>query len=317
LSSEELRAVAEEQAALRRVATLVARGAPPEELFAAVTEEACRLLSVKYAGLGRYEPDGAAFTVVAWSGAGELVPPVRSRETLGGKNVSTLVFETGRSARIDDYADASGPLGVAAREDGVGSGAGTPVIVEGRLWGVMATYSAVGQPLPADTEARLASFTELVTASIANAESGAGLARLAEEQAALRRVATLVARGAPPEDVFAAVTAELGRLLGTELAGMARYGGDDTVTVVATWAAKGEHGGGHPLVPGPWPLEGGDVASMVSSTGRPVRIDDYHGLSRAHCRVRSGRARDPVLGREPDRRRGAVVGRPVPSLEAS
>jgi GAF domain-containing protein len=134
LSGEELRVVAEEQAALRRVATLVARGVPPEELFAAVTEEAGRLLSVKHSSLGRYEPDGA-FTVVAWSGTGDLAPTVGSRQILGGKNVSTLVFETGLPARIDDYAGASGPLGVAAREDGVGSGVGTPVIVEGRLWG--------------------------------------------------------------------------------------------------------------------------------------------------------------------------------------
>src|SRR5438105_15894775 len=111
-----------------------------------------------------------------------------------------------------------------------------------------------------------------------NAESRAVLARLAEEQAALRRVATLVARGAPAEELFAAVTEEVGRLLGTHLAGMARYESDDTVTVLATWAAEGAAEGEHPLVPGPWPLEGGDVASVISRTGRPVRIDDYHGV---------------------------------------
>jgi GAF domain-containing protein len=270
--------LAAEQAALRRVATLVADGVPPEEVFAAVTDEVGRLLSVKHASLGRYEPDGAAFTVVAWSGTSDLLPPVGSRQMLGGNNVSTLVFETGRRARLDDYADASGEVGVAAREDGVGSGAGTPVIVEGRLWGVMAAYSAAGQLLPEDTETRLASFTELVATAIANAESRAGLAWLAEEQAALQRVATLVARAVPPEEVFAAVTEEVGRLLATDLSGMGRYESDDTVTVVATWAAEGEVARAHPLVPGPWPLEGGDLASMVSSTGRPVRIDTYDGV---------------------------------------
>ena len=101
---------------------------------------------------------------------------------------------------------------------------------------------------------------------------------LADEQAALRRIATLVARGVPPEEVFAAVTAEVGRLLGGGLAGMARYDSDDTVTVVATWAAESEHGGAHPFVPGPWPLDGGDLASMISRTGRSVRIDDYEGV---------------------------------------
>jgi hypothetical protein len=83
----------------------------------------------------------------------------------------------------------------------------------------------------------------------------------------LPRVATLVARGAPAEDVFAAVTEEVGRLLGTNLAGMARYERDDSVTFVATWAAEDEHGGGHPLVPGPWPLDGVDLASTISRTG--------------------------------------------------
>jgi signal transduction histidine kinase len=277
LSREELRVLAEEQTALRRVATLVGRGVPPDEVFAAVTEEVGRLLCAEYAGLGRYESDGTV-TIVAGSGRRGDEIPVGRAWSLGGKNINTLVFETGRPARIDDYADASGTLGVTAREHGVGSAVGTPVIVEGRLWGVMAIYSTPDQPLSADTEARLADFTELVVTAIANAESRAELARLVEEQAALRRIATLVARGVPPEEVFATVTDEVGRLLGTALAGMARYDSDDTVTVVATWAAEDGHGGAHPLVPGPWPLEGGDLASTISRTGRPVRIDTYDGV---------------------------------------
>ena len=267
--------LAEEQAALRRVATLVARGVPPEELFAAVTEEAGRLLSVKYAGLGRYEPDGT-FTVVAWSGTGDLAPPVGSRQILGGKNVSTLVFETGRPARIDDYADVSGPLGVAAREDGVGSGVGTPVIVEGRLWGVMATYAASGQPLPADTEARLASFTELVATAIANTQARAEVGRLAEEQAALRRVATLVAGEASPGEVFSTVTEELGRLLGADLAALVRLESANTAIVVAAWS-EGE--GDHVPVGTLISLEDESVARMVMETGRPARRDNLQRAS--------------------------------------
>ena len=266
--------LAEEQAALRRIATLMARGAMPEEVFSAVTEEVGRLFSVEYAGLGRYEPD-RTMTIVAGAGRRGDEIPVGRRWSLGGKNINTLVFETGRPARVDSYAVASGPLGAEAREYGARSGVGTPVIVEGRLWGVMAAYSSLEQPLPADTEARLASFTELLATAIANAESRAALARLVEEQAALRRVATLVARGAAPGELFAAVTGEVGRLLGAHLAGMARYESDETVTVLATWAAESEQ---HPLVPGPWPLDGGDLASTVFQTGRAVRIDDYHGV---------------------------------------
>jgi signal transduction histidine kinase len=223
----------------------------------------------------RYEPHRTLTFVASWGSAGGRFP-VGSRWPLEGYNVGTLVFETGRPARVDRYADSSsGPLGVAVREGGIRSAVGTPILVEGRLWGVIFAGSILEQPLPADTEARLASFTELVATAIANAESRVALARLAEEQAALRRVATLVARGAAPGELFEAVTGEAGRLLGAQLAGMARYESDHTVTVLATWAAKGEQ---HPLVPGPWPLDGGDLASTVSQTGRPVRIDDYHGV---------------------------------------
>jgi signal transduction histidine kinase len=276
LSGEELHVLAEEQAALRRVATLAARGGPPEEVFASVTEEVGKLLSVEYAALGRFDPDGM-LSVASWGRAGNRLP-VGARWPLEGKNVSTLVFETGRPARVDSFADATGPIGEAAREHGVGSGVGTPVVVQGRLWGVMAAYSPEGQPLAADAEARIANFTELLATAIANAESRAGLARLGEEQAALRRVATLVASGVPPREVFASVAEEVGRLLGTDLAAMARYEFDDTVTVLATWAAAGDHGGAHPLVPGPWPLDGEDLASAIWRTGRPVRIDDYRSL---------------------------------------
>jgi signal transduction histidine kinase len=273
---EELRELAEEQAALRRVASLAARGTPPEELFAAVTEEVGRLLSVEFATLGRYESDGTMTVVAAWSGnAVDPVPPVGTRQILEGKNIGTLVFETVRPARIDGYAEASGPLGDAVRAHGVRSAAGTPIIVEGCLWGMMAAGSILEQPLPADTEARLANFTELLATAIANAESRAELARLAEEQAALRRVATLVARGVPPEEVFAAVSDEVERLLPVEFAAMGRYEPDGTMTTVATSSRVGDR---FP-VGGRWTIEGKNVSTIVAQTGRPVRIDSYDDAS--------------------------------------
>jgi PAS domain S-box-containing protein len=166
--------LAEEQAALRRVATHVARGAPPAELFAVVTEEAGQLLPVDGANMSRYDPDGMFTTVAAWSRM-DLVFPVGRRWFPEGKNVTTLVLETGRPARMDSFADASGPVGVAARAAGYRSVVGTPIVVEGRLWGAMTVSSTAEQPLPADTEARLASFTELVATAIANTESRAQL----------------------------------------------------------------------------------------------------------------------------------------------
>ena len=270
--------LAEEQAALRRVATLVARGVPPAEVFAAVTEEAGRLLSVEYATLGRYESDGTLSILVAWSRTGVVAPPVGSQQILGGNNLSTLVFETGRPARIDSYADASGPLGVAARKEGAGSGVGTPIIVEGRLWGLMTARSKRDEPLPADTEVRLANFTELLATAIANAAGRAELARLAEEQAALRRVATLVARGVPPEEVFAAVAEEVGRLMSIDGTRILRYEADDTATVISGWSEQVE-------VPPELeigarvPLDGESVSALVFRTGQPARVDNYANVT--------------------------------------
>src|SRR5262249_50056585 len=152
----------------------------------------------------------------------------------GGCNVPTLVSQTGRAARIDDFAEASGPATEAVRELGFRAAVGVPVTVEGRLWGFIAVHSGVG-PLPTGTEARLAGFTELAATAIANAQARVELRGFAEEQAALRRVATQVAQGGSPEEVFAAVTEEAGRLLHTDHATMARYGPDGTETAAAGW----------------------------------------------------------------------------------
>jgi len=170
-----LRQLADEQAALRRVATLVARGAAPDEVFTAVAEEVGRLLPVDRASMGRYEPDGTSTFLAAWGRASELFP-VGRRFSLGGHDFATLVSETGRSARIDNPAEnASGPLAASVHAAGIRSAVGVPVIVEGRLWGVVAASSSLEQPLPPDTEARLASFTELVATAIANADRRAEL----------------------------------------------------------------------------------------------------------------------------------------------
>jgi signal transduction histidine kinase len=134
------------------------------------------LLPAEYAHVGRYEPDGTLVVVGAWDDrAGEHIV-VGSRRRVWGKNLVTSVFEAGRSARMDDYAEASGPLGIGARERGVRSAVGTPIMVEGRVWGVAVAGSLGAQPLPEDAEARLGSFTDLVATAIANAESRAALA---------------------------------------------------------------------------------------------------------------------------------------------
>jgi signal transduction histidine kinase len=269
----ELQRIAEEQAALRRVATLVARATAPDEVFAAVAAEVGRLLEVDHTVLLRYDPDDAIAIVAAWTRGGSAAPTsVGSRLELGGRNVTTRVVRTGRPARMDDYTEVSGTIGhIAAHEWGFRSSVGAPISVEGRLWGVILVGSR-SEPLPANTEPRLGGFAELVATAIANAQARVELREFAEEQAALRRVATLVARAAPAEQVFAAVTAEVGRVLSASITILARYDPDDTETVLGVWSGTGalpvpvgtrEHIGGR------------NVTTLVFQTGRPARIDNY------------------------------------------
>jgi signal transduction histidine kinase len=262
--------LAGEQAALRRVATLVARGTPPEEVFATVTGEAGRLLGANYATMAQYDPDRARTIVATWSSTGRPPYRVGTHTRLGGRNVTTLVFQTGRAARIDDITDASGPVAEVSRQTGILATVGVPIRVEGGLWGVMTVESRVG-PLPAGTEKQLAGFTELAATAIANAQARVELRGYADEQAALRRVATLVAQGASPEKVLTAVTEEAGQLLGADFAIMARYDPDASRTVVASWGGAGTAF----AIGNRIKLGGRNVPTLIFQTHQAARID-YH-----------------------------------------
>src|SRR4051795_8805823 len=264
----------EEQDALRRVAMLVAAGAQPDEVFAAVVAEAGRLLEGDYTILARRDPDDAITFVSTWTPTGVASPPsVGNRFPLGGHNVSTMVCRTGRPARIDHGRITGAMADLLVNRWGVRSSVGVPIIVEARVWGVMIVASTREQPLPSETETRLAGFTELVATALANAQARVELRGYAEEQSALRQVATLVARGAPPEDVFAAVAAEEGRLLGTDMTLITRYNRDSTGTVVGSWSDTGVS---VPFRAGTLvPVSGRNVVSEVYETGRAVRMEDY------------------------------------------
>jgi len=266
--------LADERAALRRVATLVARRVPPSDVFEAVAREVGLLLDVDVTHLARYEPDGTATAVAAWSSAGDHIA-VGARVDLKGESVAVRVFRTGKPARIHGYEHVPGPGAAMGREMGLRSSVGAPIMVDLALWGVMIASSKHDGSLPADTEARIAAFTELSATAIANAESRARLTRLVEEQKALRRVATLVAQGVAPEKVFTAVIEEAGRLVPVEFAAMARYESDDTFTVIATSSAVGD---AFP-VGGRWPIGGNNVTTIVFETSRSARIDDYADAS--------------------------------------
>ena len=277
----ELRGFAEEQAALRRVATLVAGGASPEEVFTAVAGEVGRLLGTVQTNMLRYDPDDVATIVAVHGRVGDAAAvSVGDRYELGGRNATTLVFQTGRPARIDGYSGAWGAVGRAA---GYRSSVGVPISVEGRLWGVIGVASTRDEPLPADIEVRLAGFTELVATAVANAQARVELRGFAEEQAALRRVATLVAGGASPEEVFTAVPEEVGQLLKVDYTVVSRYDADGLVTVVGGWAGTDP---GRPLAIGlRLKPEGRNIHALVSQTGQPTRIDDYGTASGAFADV--------------------------------
>ena len=272
--SEQARGVlAEEQAALRRVATLVASQPSPAEVFAAVTEETARtarLLHIDSAHLIVYERDQTATVVGSWNLPGPPIP-VGTRVPVEGDNVIGRVLRTQQPARIDDYDDATGLVAENVRSIGVRAAVGVPVLVAGRLWGVMAVGSSGQEPLPAGTEMRIGAFTELMATAIANSDARAEIERLAGEQAALRRVATLVARGAETEEVFAAVAREVAEVMHLPVAAVQRYEDDDTTTVTAAWSDRP-----HPFQPGTrWPYHASGLGGRVRQTGHTGRVKDY------------------------------------------
>ena len=140
-----------EHATLRRVAALVSRAAPPEEVFAAVAAEAGRLLDADLALLSRYHPDGAATTLGSWARGGGKGPlPAGSRVDPEGLSLHSLVFATGRPARLDDYGDDAGAGAAFARRWGIRSVVGVPINLQGQRWGIIGVASRIsrqGSPL--------------------------------------------------------------------------------------------------------------------------------------------------------------------------
>jgi signal transduction histidine kinase len=172
-AQSELGLLAEEQAALRRVATLVAQAVPTSEVFEAVTREVGLRSDADLARMERFEADRTVTALAAWSRSGDAGLAVGKRIALAGISIAAQVLETGRPARVDSFAGASGPIADEAAALGIRSSVGCPIVVGGRTWGVIAASSRQEAPFPPDTESRIADFTELVATAVGNAAARA------------------------------------------------------------------------------------------------------------------------------------------------
>ena len=270
---DQLQRLADEQSALRRVATLVARGVPPATVFEAVTEELGRLLEVGSSGLVRFEDEHTATLLANWGLFDDVLAP-GTQLPIEGTNVVSQVRRTGRPARIDDVGrTGSGPIAEHARRLGTGASIGVPIIVAGRLWGAIVVAARADEVLADDAQARLEQFVELVGTAIANAQAGEELARLADEQAALRRVATLVAEDVDMGHLIEQVGLEMAGMLGaTTTSAVTRFEGDGTATIMAASTPPVPDGieAGQRL-----PLTGTSISSHVYRERRPVRVDEF------------------------------------------
>jgi sugar diacid utilization regulator len=161
------RRLAAEQAALRRLATLVARGVEPLEVFGAVAEEMRRCLPADTAGLWRFESDREITLVAAAADPAALAKwPVGTRTPVEGDTIAALVQCSGRPARIDSYDNVAGPIAARARAGGVRAAVGVPIVVDGRVWGLAAVGSVQPGPMPADTEVHVSRFAELIATAL-------------------------------------------------------------------------------------------------------------------------------------------------------
>jgi signal transduction histidine kinase len=180
-----------EHAALRRVATLVARECTPAEIFAAVTQEAGALLGAQRATLLRVASQDSAVVVASWSDGTEPPVPVGHRGPLDGRGILGQMLQTARPVRIEDFDETGGTVAALMRRLGIRSGAGGPIILGGRVWGALSAVWSDGASMPVGAEDRVAAFAELVSQAIENAETRAELAasraRLVEAADEVRR----------------------------------------------------------------------------------------------------------------------------------
>jgi signal transduction histidine kinase len=235
-SRAELQRLVEEQTALRKVATLVAAGASDAQLMDTVMSEIARLFGAQRAGTVRW--DGDTIRVVGdWSAEGTTKTTGRTF-SFGGDTLVARVVNSGATTRVESVDDLQTDFARQRwHELGIQSSIGAPIIVDGRVWGVItASRTTPDNPFPPLAERRLGDFAALVAQAIANSEARREVAALLEEQAALRRAATLVAGGRPRAEVLDATTREAAAIFGAQAVYLVCWEGvQDEVVVQGGW----------------------------------------------------------------------------------
>ena len=257
---------------MNRVAVTVATETAPERVFDVVTEEVGRLLGADAANLVRLGPaPGEGLIVGKWSEPGIQIPGAGTVVRIEGGSTLSEVARTGAPARM-----ATDDPGVPAELHGrlvalgVTSLVAAPIVVSGHIWGAVVVSLTGDLRFPANAEERIGKFAGLAAVALANAQAREELAALADEQAALTRVAVAVATEAHPERLFNAVSEEIGRLFGARAAATVRYvDGADAGEIVGGWERDGRFD--VPLGVR-MPFQGGAIA-RVAQTGRAARID--------------------------------------------
>jgi signal transduction histidine kinase len=268
----DLRTLVAEQAALNRVAVTVATETAAERVFDVVTEEVARLLGADAANLVRFGPTPDEGLIVGkWSEPGVPIPGAGTIVAIEAGSALTKVARTGAPARqATDDPGVPAELHSRLTELGVTSLVAAPIVVSGDIWGAVVVSLTGPQQFPSNAEERLGQFAALVAVALANAQAREELATLADEQAALSRVAVAVATEEHPERLFNAVSEEIGRLFGARSAATVRYVDDaDEAEIVGVWVRDGRYDAplGVRL-----PFQGGAIA-RVAKTGRAARID--------------------------------------------
>jgi signal transduction histidine kinase len=270
---DELQRLVEEQTALRRVATLVAAGASDVDLIAAVTAEIAHIFGAHRASALRL--DGDSIRVIGdWSADGVSMTLMDRVYSFGGDTITARVVDVAGPARVESVDDLhTGFAKERWTELGIQAAIGAPIVVDGRIWGaITASRTTLDDPFPPGAEERLGDFAALVAQAIANSEARQQVAALADEQAALRRVATLVAGGRSREEVLDAVLREVGQVFTAQAVYFVCWEGVyDEVSVVGGWT----NGTEAPLPPrSPYHPEPGGATLSVLETGFAARTGE-------------------------------------------